>query len=293
MSTSRLSPAMALFPLRLFLGITFVYAGFKSSTIRASCTPAPPPTSAPSSKASPTARRAASSSRTFAIPHPGARGSRRRDHRDPDRAAGHRRALHSDRRGRRHVPELPPLPHRELEHDPILPRPRSGLHLRLAALRPRRLDRAAGPRQRCDASLRGDGPTNRRRDAESPEADPAMPMSTRRTLLVEFGGHRSRDCRHLGAFKGLATPPSRTLPPRAPPALPPRVQRSRRPPASRGAGAPALRATTHPAPGSPQGSLAAQSSSAPRTAFPAARLPPTATPSDGSPDILIRDSEAT
>ena len=57
------SPATALLPLRLFLGLTFVYAGSRSSAIPGSCTPARRPTSAPSSKASPAARRAASSSR--------------------------------------------------------------------------------------------------------------------------------------------------------------------------------------------------------------------------------------
>ncbi len=158
--TGGISPALALFPLRLFLGVTFVYAGIQKLSDPGFLHAGAPTyigTQLHGFAAGTPGRLHPADVRPAAS---GAGRGRGGDHRDPDRPPGHRRALHADRRRRRDGPQLPPLPHRELAHDALLPRAGPRLLLRLAAVRPRRGDRTARARQRRLAPLGGDGPSH-------------------------------------------------------------------------------------------------------------------------------------
>ena len=74
MSTSRLSPAMALFPLRLFLGITFVYAGVQKLSDPGFLHPGAPTYIGTQLEGFANGTPGGFILRTFAIPHPGVAG---------------------------------------------------------------------------------------------------------------------------------------------------------------------------------------------------------------------------
>ena len=144
----RSSPALALFPLRLFLGVTFVYAGIQKLTDPGFLHPGAPTYIGTQLHGFAAGTPGGFLLRDLRDPPPRAGRCRGRDHRDPDRPAGHRRAVHQDRGRRRDGPQPRPLPHRELAHHALLPRPRPRLLLRLAAVRADRRERPAGARQR-------------------------------------------------------------------------------------------------------------------------------------------------
>ena len=286
------SPAMALFPLRLFLGVTFVYAGIQKLSDPGFLHPGAPTyigtqlhgfaTGTPG-RLHPARLRPAASR---------AGRRRRRDRRDPDRAAGHRRALHPGRRRRRDGAQLPALPHRELAHHALLPRPGPRLHLRLAAVRAGRGERAARPRQRRwrpSAARRGAPTCGRSRGGRGRGRRHLDPPRAAGGVRRDGGGDR----RHLGAGQGHlhgAAHAGRGL------------LAGRRRIAAGGVRAAAAAAAggAAPAAGQRRGLRpAARSSSVPSGAVklgPANRLPSgqAATysdPADGSPDILIRESD--
>ena len=148
---SALSPAMALFPLRLFLGVTFVYAGVQKLTDPGFLHPGAPTYIGTQLHGFAAGTPGGFLLRTFALPHP--------------ELAGIGVAIAEILIGLlataglftriaaavRHGSQSAPLPHRKLAHDPLLPRPRPRLLVRLAALRPRRRRGPARARQRRTA----------------------------------------------------------------------------------------------------------------------------------------------
>ena len=121
----------------------------------------------------------------------------------------------------------------------------------------------------------------RLRPVEDGEAARPPPASTRRVLLAEFAGHGGGDRRHLGAGEGQllgAAHADRGLRRSGAGAL------EGRPGGSGSAGGSSSAAA-------PPRSPAAPSSSAPPSRLPSGQAATYSDPADGSPDILIRESD--
>ena len=280
MSTSRLSPAMALFPLRLFLGITFVYAGVQKLSDPGFLHPGAPTYIGTQLEGFANGTPGGFILRTFAIPHPG--------------VAGIGVAI------------------TEILIGLLVT---AGLFTRIAAAGgmslnfllfltaswnttpyflgpdlvftfawlPFVLAGATGQPALDNAAMHPSEAMVRRTRLrpESPEADPVTPMSTRRTLLAEFGGIALAIAGISALVKGGYSAP--------------RVLSAGGGAASKGAAKRAAAGsggggTTHPAPGSskiPGGAVKL----GPGSRLPSGQAATYSDPSDGSPDILIRDSE--
>jgi thiosulfate dehydrogenase [quinone] large subunit len=286
MSTSRLSPAMALFPLRLFLGITFVYAGVQKLSDPGFLHPGAPTYIGTQLEGFANGTPGGFILRTFAIPHPG--------------VAGVGVAI------------------TEILIGLLVT---AGLFTRIAAAGgmalnfilfltaswnttpyflgpdlvftfawlPIVLAGATGQPALDNATMHPSEAMVRRTRLrpESPEAEPATPISTRRTLLVEFGGIALAIAGISALVKGGYSAP--------------RVLSAGSGTASRGAAKPPAAgnagggggggsATSHPTTGNsriPSGAVKL----GPGSRLPSEQAATYSDPSDGSPDILIRDSE--